>query len=626
MQSVLSNVVSRRRARVLAGLFFSCCALALPSVASAADIVVNDDTTGPGPAGANCTSLAPFASIQAAATAANPGDRILVCAGTYNEQQVDVTKRLDIIGAGPGQTIIDGGTAQNLPNGGLVRIAQSTDGDVLLSGFTTRNPGQTGTGASTPRFHFTIKGDDPGTTNEIENVEVDGGGAAYRDYGLYADGDSNDLIVHDSSITGTDFNPILLERHTGAATIRDNTISPDGTTNTSSVFVFTYQANPVTQPQRIVRNDIDANGRSGITVSGGFQALAANGFDSVEIRDNDISDFGTNGLSITNVDPVAGGVAGEISNVSVEHNTFAERDGSAASRAVRVLGRVRNVDIRSNTIVGLVRGLTFDPNSGAGAQDVTVRFNRIAGNTTAGLASTITEEIDAEHNWWGCNEGPNQTGCDAVTGTVDFDPWLVLTLTASPSSISTDGDTSDLTADFTIDSSGDDAGDGIPEGTPVIFGTDLGTVSSPAETADGVATSTLTSQDDEGTANVTASLDGETATDTVQIVSPVEPAALSLSVDPKKRKVTAGESATYEATVTNTGETDADNVVVCARVRQIKDCVTIGQVADGAIVNQDLTIKTKKNMKTKAYKAHFKVTSDNAPTEKTQGTLKVRPA
>ena len=125
---------------------------------------------------------------------------------------------------------------------------------------------------------------------------------------------------------------------------------------------------------------------------------------------------------------------------------------------------------------------------------------------------------------------------------------------------------------------------------------------------------------------MTASLDGETATDTVQIISPVEPAApIACRSSPEKQKVSAGESATYKATVTNTGETD-DNVVVCARVRQIKDCVTIGQVADGATVSQDLTITTKKDMKTKAYKAYFKVTSDNAPTEKTQGTLKVRPA
>ncbi len=599
--------------------------LAFAGPASAADIVVNDDASGPGPAGADCTTPAALTTINSAVTAASPGDRILVCAGIYNEQQVNITKSLDIIGAGPGQSIVDGGTANNLPNTGLIRFAQSTNGDALFSGFTTRNPGQTGAGASTARFHIGVKGDDPGATNEIENVEIDGGGADYRDYGIYADGDPNDLIIHDSSISETDFNPILLERHTGATTIRDNTISPLDAASGSAIFDFTYQASAATQPHRILRNDIDANGSSGVTVSGGFQALAANGFDSVEVRDNDVIDFGSNGVSLTNVDPAAGGVAGEIANVSVEGNTFADRDGSVASRAVRVLGRVRNVDIRSNTIVGLVRGLTFDLNSGAGAQDVTLRFNRIADNATAGLASTVPEGIDAEHNWWGCNDGPNQPGCDAVTGTVDFDPWLVLSLAASPSSISTGGDTSGLIADTTTDSTGNDAGGGVPEGTPIDFATDLGTVATPVETSNGVARSTLTSQSEEGTATVTASLDAESASQAVQVTSPLTPAALSLSVDPRKQKVNAGDSATYTATVANTGEVDATNVEVCARVRTIKDCVTLGQVTAGATVDQDLTLQTKRKMKPKAYKAYFKVTADNTSTAKARGTLKVRP-
>jgi hypothetical protein len=238
----------------------------------------------------------------------------------------------------------------------------------------------------------------------------------------------------------------------------------------------------------------------------------------------------------------------------------------------------------------------------------------------------VTEVIDAERNWWGCNEGPNGTGCDVVSGAVDFDPWLVLNLSASPSSISTDGDTSELTADLTVDSNGNDAGAGFPEGTPVAFATDLGTVSSPAETADGVADSTLTSQGGEGTANVTASLDGETVGDTVEITAPLEPAALSLSVEPRRQKVEAGKAATYTASITNTGEVDAENVVACARVRKVRDCVAIGQVDGGQTVNQGLTIATKRRMKARVYAVHFKATADNATTVRTNGRLKVRPA
>jgi len=41
-------------------------------------------------------------------------------------------------------------------------------------------------------------------------------------------------------------------------------------------------------------------------------------------------------------------------------------------------------------------------------------------------------------NWWGCNGGPDTSGCDTVDGvggTVVFNPWLVLSISASPTQI-----------------------------------------------------------------------------------------------------------------------------------------------------------------------------------------------
>ena len=76
-------------------------------------------------------------------------------------------------------------------------------------------------------------------------------------------------------------------------------------------------------------------------------------------------------------------------------------------------------------------------------------FNRIVGNTT-GL-NNVDGTVTAENNWWGCNAGPGNAGCDTVTGTADFDPWVVLLVSASPSSI-TPGGTSLVTADMTRNS------------------------------------------------------------------------------------------------------------------------------------------------------------------------------
>ena len=52
-------------------------------------------------------------------------------------------------------------------------------------------------------------------------------------------------------------------------------------------------------------------------------------------------------------------------------------------------------------------------------------------NTVAGIDNGSTATMDAENNWWGCNEGPNQPGCDAVLGSVDYDSWLILEIAAA---------------------------------------------------------------------------------------------------------------------------------------------------------------------------------------------------
>jgi hypothetical protein len=53
---------------------------------------------------------------------------------------------------------------------------------------------------------------------------------------------------------------------------------------------------------------------------------------------------------------------------------------------------------------------------------VTATNNSITGNVGAGLDNETTSSVDARQNWWGCPQGPNNTGCDTVTGPgpVDF--------------------------------------------------------------------------------------------------------------------------------------------------------------------------------------------------------------
>ena len=53
----------------------------------------------------------------------------------------------------------------------------------------------------------------------------------------------------------------------------------------------------------------------------------------------------------------------------------------------------------------------------------------------AGLVNSLSTPLPLENNWWGCNAGPSQTGCDTITGLADANPWLVLTFSPGVTSL-----------------------------------------------------------------------------------------------------------------------------------------------------------------------------------------------
>ncbi len=75
-----------------------------------------------------------YATIQIAINNAVNGDRITVAIGTYNENINFNGKEIEIIGNGPGNSIIDGGAS-----GSVVTFASGETANCLLRGFTIRN-------------------------------------------------------------------------------------------------------------------------------------------------------------------------------------------------------------------------------------------------------------------------------------------------------------------------------------------------------------------------------------------------------------------------------------------------------------------------------------------------------
>ncbi len=75
--------------------------------------------------------------------------------------------------------------------------------------------------------------------------------------------------------------------------------------------------------------------------------------------------------------------------------------------------------------------------SGLPMPEVDIRLNRFFENRI-GLETNISTQ--AQENWWGCNEGPNEPGCDSTVaradGFIDILPWIIFSWGDWPTEVS----------------------------------------------------------------------------------------------------------------------------------------------------------------------------------------------
>jgi hypothetical protein len=532
--------------RSLASAATACFVILGAAPAYAADSCVN--TAGSG----GC-----FASISGAVADAGTGDgdTITVAAGEYNENQVLVNKGVEIVGAGRGKTIIDGNGAA-IANAGTVRMSGTAD--QALRNLTVRDPGLTGGS----RYGVTIKTLAPAQVT-LDNIEILG--ANRSDYGLYADNVSADIDLGNSHIAGTANNPVLMERVTGAVDIHDNVVEDVP----FAIFFMSYSGSDVTAPQRVRDNRIVSSGGA-VSFNGGFFVASNGKYDDVAITGNDITSGGSSAIGLNNSSTDPAGANGVIDGAVVRDNSIRAAGPAvvANSRGVNITGRVTDSLVEGNTIRGFATGVrSVNAGAGHGPSGTGVHFNRIVANTTPASNDTGAS-VNAENNWWGCNAGPGSPGCGTLTGTgtIDSDPWLVLRAAAAPASIQTGGQTSTITADLTRNSAGaEPAGNLFPDDTPVAFTTDLGTLS-PANdlTTAASAQTTLTSGATAGTANVSATLDGQPVAAPVQITAPPQ------TTTPDPGTGGGGTQQTPPAATPNQPSTPAAGVLSLRNVRTVK--------------------------------------------------------
>ena len=206
------------------------------------------------------------------------------------------------------------------------------------------------------------------------------------------------------------------------------------------------------------------------------------------------------------------------SHVVVHHSTFTDCFGqlagegvAAGSAAITVLnssGSGTTATVESNTLLRNREGLRADFVATDPTVDLTAHFNRIVGNGKA-MVSMISP-VDGEHNWWGCNEGPDSgPDCDTTAGPVDADPWQILRIDADPDTIPVAG-TSTLTADLITDSEGaDTTALGLMAEVELTFSATLGTVPPLVTTTGNIATPTYTAGLVMGIGSASVSLDNE---------------------------------------------------------------------------------------------------------------------
>jgi hypothetical protein len=148
----------------------------------------------------------------------------------------------------------------------------------------------------------------------------------------------------------------------------------------------------------------------------------------------------------------------------------------------------------SNRVEHFETGLLADESKG-GQVHLDAANNVIAGNTK-GADGTAALGVAAKNNFWGCNAGPGQAGCNPIaTTSFSTNPWLVSRVGVSPFP-PTAGQTATVTVDLTTNSAGLQSGGGtIPDGTPVDFDsspTGLVFTPDPGVSASGTASATFT--------------------------------------------------------------------------------------------------------------------------------------
>jgi hypothetical protein len=260
-------------------------------------------------------------------------------------------------------------------------------------------------------------------------------------------GGLSDPVLSGVTVTGNTFNRtssigtqgeylIFVHRNgfgsTSNATVNNITISNNQMDHSYGAFAAIYAT--VADQLTITGNTITTTAH--LWQQGAAILLYNNGGDNL-ISENQITILNIGTTSTAGIAlAYTSAVPGNSENFIISRNTITSASplGSAGIHLTPGFSgaSTKSVTISENRIIGFYNSLRFE--NITDSHTFTIQGNSFSGNL-GGVSSTLSAPLTLENNWWGCNAGPGQPGCDTITGLADANPWLVLTFSPGVTSL-----------------------------------------------------------------------------------------------------------------------------------------------------------------------------------------------
>ena len=244
-----------------------------------------------------------------------------------------------------------------------------------------------------------------------------------------------------------------------------------------------------------------------------------------------------------------------------------------------------------------------------GSDTSAMHFNRIFGNTGNCDVYSASGAVDAENNWWGDNfNGTSPGAAGRVSINVDADPWIVLKLSASPTSLIGLSGTATATADMRYNSNGVIPSGALPDGTVTFAVNNSGNINPLNGTIGSTMVATTFTPMKYGLSTITATVDGFSLSTSVI----VEGTRTSLTLNAASGY--KGDSTTLTARL---WDTDSNKAVVGQTVDFYVNGAYVGQGTTDSNGIATYTYNITQNTGTYTINATFNTTTQYEPSNGT---------